>query len=98
MRLAGRLRPKRLLQVAVCLTALAPAAGWAQTEVRKTLPERSGSQTEVKKSMPGQALQSVEPPATPSWSAEIEERGVAATDAQVTGDRQRTRFSLHLSA
>jgi N-acetylmuramoyl-L-alanine amidase len=99
MRLADRLRPTRLLQVAIWLTALAPAAGWAQTEVRKTLPERPGSQTEVKKTLPGQALQSVEPPATkPAWSPEIEERGIAATDAQVTGDRQRTRFSLHLSS
>jgi N-acetylmuramoyl-L-alanine amidase len=100
MRLAGFLRPTRLLQVAVCLSAAAAAAtAWAQTEVRKTLPERSGgSQTEVKKTLPGQALQSVEPSVKPTWSAEIEERGVSATDAQVTGDGQRTRFSLHLSA
>ena len=50
MRLTGWLRPMRLLQVAVCLSAsVAPAAAWAQTEVRKTLPERSSAQTEVKK-------------------------------------------------
>ena len=106
MRLTGWLRPMRLLQVAVCLSAsVAPAAAWAQTEVRKTLPERAGAQTEVKKTqtevkktMPGQALQSGEAPVTPTWSAEIETRGVSASDVQVTGDRQRTRFSLHLSS
>ena len=108
MRLAGWLRPMRLLQVAVGLSAaVAGAPAWAQTEVRKTLPERPGSQTEVKKTLPGQALQSVEPPATrksveppatPTWSAETEGRGVSATDAQVTGDRRRTRFALHLSS
>jgi N-acetylmuramoyl-L-alanine amidase len=129
MRLAGLLQPKRLLQVVVCLSAcLAAASASAQTEVRKTLPERSGGQTsgaqtsggqtsggqtssgaqtevkktmpgsEVKKTLPGQALQSVEPPVKPTWSAEVEERGVSATDAQVTSDGRRTRFSLHLSA
>jgi N-acetylmuramoyl-L-alanine amidase len=100
MRLAGLLRSTRLLQVAVCLSATcAAAAALAQTEVRKTLPERpAAAQTEVKKTLPGQALQSVEPPAKPTWSADVAERGVSATDAQVTGDRQRTRFSLHLSS
>jgi N-acetylmuramoyl-L-alanine amidase len=104
MRLAGLLQPIRLLQVVVCLSAcVAAASAWAQTEVRKTLPERSGAQTsgaqtEVKKTLPGQALQAVEPPAKPTWPAEVEERGVSATDAQVSGDGRRTRFSLHLSA
>ena len=105
MRLAGRRRTSRVLQVAVCLAisvvwTLSAAPGWAQTEVRKTLPERppTGAQTEVKKSLPGQALQSGEPPAGPTWAVEVEERVVSATDAEISGDRQRTRFSLHLSS
>jgi hypothetical protein len=105
MRLAGRRRISRVLQVAVCLAfclawGLSAATGWAQTEVRKTLPERPGSaaQTEVKKTLPGQALQAGEPPAGPTWAAEVEERVVSATDAEISGDRQRTRFSLHLSS
>lgn len=109
MRLAGRRRTSRVLQVAVCLAvclaislvwALSAATAWAQTEVRKTLPERpaSGAQTEVKKTLPGQALQSGEPPSGPTWAVEVEERVVSATDAEISGDRQRTRFSLHLSS
>lgn len=121
MRLAGLLQPIRLLQVVVCLSAaVAAAAAWAQTEVRKTLPERPDTtQTEVKKTLPGQtlsgqtqpgktqagktlpgqALKAAEPTAKPAWSAEIADRGVvSATDAQVSGDQRRTRFSLHLSS
>jgi N-acetylmuramoyl-L-alanine amidase len=99
MRLAGCRRPKRLLQVAICLTsAVLAASAWAQTEVRKTLPERpGGAQTEVKKTLPGQALQSGEVPAT-TWSFDVNERGVSATNVEVTGDAKRTRFSLHLSS
>src|SRR5262245_29277696 len=102
MRLAGLLRGARLLQAAVCLSAAAAAAGaLAQTEIRKTLPERPNGQSEVKKTLPGQALQSVEPPTKSTWSTEgaaSQERGVSATDAQVTGDGRRTRFALHLSS
>ncbi|HEU4380480.1 MAG TPA: N-acetylmuramoyl-L-alanine amidase [Hyphomicrobiaceae bacterium] len=111
MRLAGWLRGARLLQAAVCLAAAAAAAGaLAQTEIRKTLPERPNSQSEVKsqsevtKTLPGQALQSVEPPTKSTkstWSTETgeaPERGISATDAQVTSDGRRTRFALHLSA
>jgi N-acetylmuramoyl-L-alanine amidase len=105
MRLAGRRPTSRLLQVAICLAfclawGLSAATGWAQTEVRKTLPERpaSGAQTEVKKTLPGQALQAGETPAGPTWAAEVEERVVSATDAEISGDRRRTRFSLHLSS
>jgi N-acetylmuramoyl-L-alanine amidase len=99
MRLPGRRRGRRLLQAAICLAgAVSAASAWAQTEVRKTLPERSGSQTEVKKTLPGQALQSREPTGTPTWSTDVEEKGVSATHAEVTGDGKRTRFSLHLSS
>jgi AMIN domain len=100
MRLPGRRRGRRLLQAVICLTgAMAAAGAWAQTEVRKTLPEHSGSaQTEVKKTLPGQALQSGEVPTTPIWSTDVNERGVSATNVEVTGDARRTRFSLHLSS
>ena len=98
MRLAGLLQPIRLLQVVVCLSAcVAAASAWAQTEVRKTLPERSGprlraAQTEVKKTLPGQALQAVEPPAKPTWSAEVEERGVSCN--RCAGHRRRAAHAL----
>jgi N-acetylmuramoyl-L-alanine amidase len=100
MRWPGRRRGRRLLQAVICLTgAMSAASAWAQTEVRKTLPDRSGSaQTEVKKTLPGQALQSGEVPATPTWSTDVNERGVSATNVEVTGDAKRTRFSLHLSS
>lgn len=83
----------------LCLSVAAfAAAASAQTEVRKAAPQRPDSHTEIKKSMPGQAMQAKEPEAPKGWSVEVEEKGVRAVHAELTGDRQRTRFSLQLSS
>ena len=99
MRLAGWQRRAGLLAVAVCGAGACWAAlATAQTEVRKTLPQQlPEAQSEIKKSLPGQALQTAEPKA-PTWSVEVDERVVSATHAELSGDRQRTRLSIHLTS
>ena len=78
---------------------LLPTAGHAQTEVKKTAPaERPPAQVEVKKGVqdPGAPTSRAEP-ATPGWSAEVNERAAAVTAAEISGDETRTRFALVLS-
>lgn len=79
-----------------CVTG--PAA--AQTEIRKTPPAHPpAGQSEIRKSLPGQSPEAPqEPAAGGGWSAEVNERTIKATGAELTGDGQRTRFSLLLSA
>src|SRR3974377_420757 len=77
---------------------LLPAAGNAQTEVRKTLPpERSLAPGEVRNEV---AVPPAPPPAgsaQPAWSHEVKDRALAAIGAEIDGDETRTRFSLMLS-
>src|SRR5262245_10991724 len=101
-------RWKGFLQALASLAlSFAPVtAAWSQTtEVRKTLPgEQPPAQTEIRKSQPKapdqpKAMEQVRAsPATSDWAAEVNERGVAATQGEVTGDERLTRFSLSLSA
>jgi N-acetylmuramoyl-L-alanine amidase len=85
----------RMVACAACL--LAPGAGEAQTEIKKTAPPPTHS--EIKK---GQATdQAPALPAAPqpgAWAPEVESREVIATAAEIVGDARRTRFSLLLSA
>jgi N-acetylmuramoyl-L-alanine amidase len=81
---------------------LLPAAGHAQTEVKKTPPaERPPSpevRPEVKKRSeePGAAPARADA-ARPAWSTEVNDRAVAAVGIEIEGDEARTRFSLVLS-
>jgi N-acetylmuramoyl-L-alanine amidase len=77
---------------------LATAAGvWAQTEVRKTMPGATApAQSDARKGQPR-----AEPPRkeqAPDWSAEVTERVATATQSEITGDGQKTRLSVQLSA
>ena len=77
---------------------LLPAAGHAQTEVRKTLPpERSLAPGEVREGVAEPSAPRPTGSAQPAWSPEVKDRAVAAIGAQVAGDETRTRFSLILS-
>lgn len=75
---------------------LVPSAGRAQTEVKKSLPGPAPEHSEIKKGNQD-APPALEPAAGP-WSAEVSERAVAATQAEIGGDDGRTRFSLVLSS
>jgi N-acetylmuramoyl-L-alanine amidase len=78
---------------------LLPTAGQTQTEVKKTMPgERPPAQSEIKKG--AQESGAAVPPgdaAPAQWSAEVNDRGIAAISAELGGDEARTRFSLILS-
>jgi N-acetylmuramoyl-L-alanine amidase len=80
---------------------LLPAAGHAQTEVKKTPPpERPPSaeaRPEVKKRSEEPAAPARAEAARPAWSAEVNARAVAAIAVEIEGDEARTRFSLILS-
>ena len=53
-------------------------------------------QSEVKKGRPGRQSRAAAPSrAATGWSAEVSDRAVAATAAEIGGDEARTRFSLH---
>jgi N-acetylmuramoyl-L-alanine amidase len=98
MRLAARQRGTRFLMTAGCLAgAFWVSSAAAQTEVRKTPPSKQG-QTEIRKNLPGETLPLTDPKGATGWSVEIEERGVSATQVELSGDKQRTRLSLHLSS
>jgi N-acetylmuramoyl-L-alanine amidase len=74
---------------------LLPHAGQAQTEVSKTPPVRApAGASEAAKGVQG--TQSAEPAAT-GWSADVSDRPVMATLAELSGDAARTRFSLILT-
>ena len=87
------------LRALACAGLLLPAAGYAQTEIKKTAPAaRPPTQVEVKKGVqePGAAAPAAAPAAS-GWSAEVNDRAVAAIGAEIEGDGTRTRFSLVLS-
>ena len=87
------------LRALTCAGLLLPAAGHAQTEVKKTAPvARPPTQVEVKKGRPGaRCRRAGGRPAASGWSAEVNDRAVAAIAAEIGGDGARTRFSLVLS-
>jgi N-acetylmuramoyl-L-alanine amidase len=99
---AGRGWQGLLRGVSCAVWFLLPAAGHAQTEVKKTPPaERPPSaevRPEVKKRSeePGAAPARVDA-ARPAWSAEVNDRAVAVVGIEIEGDEARTRFSLVLS-
>jgi N-acetylmuramoyl-L-alanine amidase len=81
---------------------LLPAAGQTQMEIKKTVPsERPPAQSEVRKGTQeksGAGAPAIESPRAPAqWSAEVNERAMAAMAAEISGDEARTRFSLVLS-
>ena len=100
---AGRGWQGALRGVSCAVFLLLPAAGHAQTEVKKTPPaERSPSpeaRPEVKKRLeePGAAAPARAETSRPSWSPEVSARAVAAVGIEIEGDEARTRFSLILS-
>lgn len=87
------------LLVLLCAGLLLPAAGHAQTEVRKTAPaEAPAAPAGVKKGVPGPgAAAPSADAAAPGWSAQVSDGAVAAIAAEIGGDGARTRFSLVLS-
>jgi N-acetylmuramoyl-L-alanine amidase len=104
MRRAGWRRAGVVRAAAGALVAFVSVDGAAQTEIRKSVPaqtsvETPGSMTEIKKL---QATSGGEPAAaskTPSaWTAQVSDVAVTATQFDMAGDAQRTRFSLLLSA
>jgi N-acetylmuramoyl-L-alanine amidase len=97
-------RCRKVLPAIACWAALlAPIAGRAQTEIEKTIPAQEAPQapaveSEFKKGVQGEPAEppAAEPAAT-KWSAEVNDGAVAATGAEISGDAQRTRFSLALT-
>ena len=80
-----------------CLALLfAPVTGHSQTtEIKKSSP--GSTQTEIKKS-PAKAAEQIRASPATEWSTEVNERGVAATHSEITGDERLTRFALAFSA
>jgi N-acetylmuramoyl-L-alanine amidase len=78
---------------------LLPAVARAQTEIEKTVRAEPATQSEVSKGFQQSdgPRSAPEPVGTP-WSADVGDRAVAASGAEVTGDDRRTRFSLVLAA
>src|SRR5215831_17924365 len=100
---AGRGWQGALRGLSCALLLLLPAAGHAQTEVKKTPP---GERPPSPEARPEVKKRSEEPPAgaparaeatRPPWSADVNARGVAAIGVEIDGDAARTRFSLVLS-
>src|SRR5215831_15809217 len=100
---AGRGWQGALRGLSCALLLLLPAAGHAQTEVKKTPP---GERPPSPEARPEVKKRSEEPPAgaparaeatRPPWSADVNARGVAAIGVEIEGDEVRTRFSLVLS-
>src|SRR4026209_1965212 len=88
------------LRALACATGLLlPSAGQAQTEIEKSLPiglppEQGEDKKGLRAASPGRAPE----PAATGWSADVSDRAVAATAADIAGDEARTRFTLVLSA
>jgi N-acetylmuramoyl-L-alanine amidase len=100
---AGRGWQGALRGLSCALLLLQPAAGHAQTEVKKIPP---GERPPSPEARPEAKKRSEEPPAgaparaeatQPPWSADVNARGVAAIGVEIEGDEARTRFSLVLS-
>src|SRR5215468_2574464 len=95
---AGRGWQCALHGLACAVGLLLPAAGYAQTEMKKAPPvERPAAADAKKRQDPATAPARAEA-ARPQWSAEVNDRGgLAAIGVEIEGDEVRTRFSLVLS-
>lgn len=100
-----RPRPQRrssraaTLLLACVAALLLPSATLAQTEIEKTVRAEPARQSEVSKGVQESDPDKPAPePARTPWSADVSDRAVAASAAEITGDDRRTRFSLVLSA
>lgn len=99
---AGRGWQSLLRGLSCAVWLLLPAAGHAQTEVKKTPPAERPPSPEVR---PEVKTRSQEPGAAPAradatrpaWSTEVNDRAVAVVGIEIEGDEARTRFSLVLS-
>jgi N-acetylmuramoyl-L-alanine amidase len=99
MRRAGWGWQGGLLAMACATGLLLPSVGRAQTEIEKSVPVGlPPEQSEVKKGYQDDAPVPATEPAATGWSAEVSDRAVAATAAEIGGDEARTRFTLVLSA
>lgn len=78
---------------------LAPVVLAAQsTEIRKTPPgEHPPAQSEIKKT-PVKPPDQGRPSAPANWSVEVVDRAVTATQSDITGDEDLTRFSIVFSS
>ncbi|MBO0743090.1 MAG: AMIN domain-containing protein, partial [Hyphomicrobiaceae bacterium] len=96
---AGRGWQGALRRLTCAAWLLFPAAGHGQTEVKKTPPAERPFTPEAKKKSEeaGAAAPARAEAARPAWSAEVNERAVAAIGVEIEGDETRTRFSLVLS-
>lgn len=91
--------PRGLLAPVCAAGLLLPAASQAQTEIEKTVRADPATQSEVKKGHQDATAGGPSPePAGSGWSAEVSDRGVTASAAEIGGDERRTRFSLVFSA
>jgi N-acetylmuramoyl-L-alanine amidase len=84
--------------IASVATVLLPVSVLAQTEIEKTVRADPARQSEVSKGAPQSDPDKPTPESagTP-WSADVSDRAVAASAAEITGDDRRTRFSIVLS-
>jgi hypothetical protein len=88
-----------LLALACATGLLLPSPGRAQTEIEKSLPIGLPPQhSEIKKGHQDDSPVPATEPAATGWSAEVSDRAVAATAAEIGGDEARTRFTLVLAA
>jgi N-acetylmuramoyl-L-alanine amidase len=75
---------------------LVPVVAYGQsTEIRKSPATPKPSQTEIKKNTDKPAEQPR--PGSPDWSVEVTGKAVSATQVDITGDEQLTRFSIDFS-
>jgi len=84
-----------------CVAAFAvPVAAMGQsTEIRKTPGEqRPPGQTEIKKGVAAPSEQARPALSSNEWSAEVTDRAVAATQVEIAGDDQLTRFAIAFTA
>lgn len=95
----GRTRQAALVLLTCAAGLLLPSTVCAQTEIEKTVRADPASQSEVKKGFQENDAEKPAPqPARTGWSAEVSERVVVASMAEIGGDDRRTRFSLVLSS
>jgi N-acetylmuramoyl-L-alanine amidase len=83
-----------------CLAGLmVTVSALAQTEIRKsTTTERVPAQSEIKK-QPGKSGDQAKPNAAPAdWAAEVTERAATATQSEISGSDQLTRFAIAFSS
>jgi N-acetylmuramoyl-L-alanine amidase len=88
-------------RIMACIAALAaPAAAMGQSsEIHKTpSAQRPPGQTEIKKGSGAPSEQARPAVSSNEWSVDVSERAVAATQVELTGDEQLTRFSITFTA